>query len=414
MERTDKKNLIAALAKSPHGKLDEYAPIMGRVLLEDPDFAAHLIAWNHRKGEVRDAKVALPVLGIFDPTRDLVRVESALAHIADLNPRLFVQALDFARKIQAVEAGSGKFFVARARTRVLKRLVLRYLRDLENDDRAWDRTALRHRKPLKTLYARYHVSPSRRADQLLFKRTELSGASLALKALATMSVEEAAGAIMHFRLPFLQARGAVGKKATDPTVAMALIKAATPTELVTNARAFDRLGIKTVPALRAAFDEALDKAGKSKKPKATLKATRAAEVLTDDAKLSGKLRTLQEQQLTALGIEGDWLVAGDKSGSMRSTIEGACHVAATLAKMVKGNVHLVFFDTSPRYFEATGKTYEDLKAYARTWGAGGGTSIGCALRYMLDKKLSVDGIAIVSDGGENTTPYFAETYQRYC
>lgn len=414
MERTDKKNLIAALAKSTHGELSEYATIAGKVLVEDPDFYAHLMAWNHRKGQVRDAKVALPVLGLFEPTRDPARFENALAHMADLNPRLFLQALDFARTVKSFKTVGKRSVIAQSPSRVLKRLVTRYLRDMEADAREWDRTALRHRTVMKTLYARYHVKPSDRADNVLFKRTALYGAFLALKSLAAMTGEEAAGAIMHFKLPFLSARGAVGKKAADPSVAMALIKAASPTELVTNAKAFDRLGIKTIPALRAAFDEALEKAGKSKHPRATLKTTRAAEVLADDEKLSGKLRALQETQLTALSVDGDWLVLGDKSGSMHDAIEGACLVAATLAKMVKGRVHLIFFDTTPRYFDATGKTYEELKKYSNSWSAGGGTSIGCGLRYMLDKKLSVDGIAVVSDGGENHPPDFAETYKKYC
>jgi hypothetical protein len=36
------------------------------------------------------------------------------------------------------------------------------------------------------------------------------------------------------------------------------------------------------------------------------------------------------------------------------------------------------------------------------------------LNRMLVEKTEVDGIAIVTDGGENTAPYFAEVYGRYC
>jgi len=46
-------------------------------------------------------------------------------------------------------------------------------------------------------------------------------------------------------------------------------------------------------------------------------------------------------------------VLGDKSGSMAACIEASRIIAATLAKVVKGKVHLIYFDTSPRYIDAT-------------------------------------------------------------
>lgn len=46
--------------------------------------------------------------------------------------------------------------------------------------------------------------------------------------------------------------------------------------------------------------------------------------------------------------------------------------------------------------------------------ANGGTSVGCALQWLLDHKIAVDGIAVVSDGGERHGPDFQSTYHRYC
>jgi hypothetical protein len=42
------------------------------------------------------------------------------------------------------------------------------------------------------------------------------------------------------------------------------------------------------------------------------------------------------------------------------------------------------------------------------------TGIGCALDYVRSRKLPVDGIAVVSDGGENCSPAFAHVYKQYC
>jgi len=60
-------------------------------------------------------------------------------------------------------------------------------------------------------------------------------------------------------------------------------------------------------------------------------------------------------------VDGNWLVLGDKSGSMSACIEVARHVSGTLAKFVKAKFHLVFFDTTPRHFDVTGKTYEEIQ-----------------------------------------------------
>jgi hypothetical protein len=395
-----KPQIISELTKSPHGALEKYLPIGTRAVQDDADFFGHLVAWNHVKGQVRDARIALPVLALAGSTLAVLR-ENALAHLADLDPRSFVKALDFARLVKAP-------------SRIMRRLVERYLRDLEANYGEWERTALQHRASIKTLYARYHVKPMTQADTALFKGAATSGRFAIVKQLASMTPEEIGGAIVAYKIPFLIARGALGKKATDPDVVLALIQRMSPTELVTNTKALERLGVKTVPALRAAYEAALERAGSAKRGKATLKTTKAAEALADDPKLSSKLRVLQEKQLDRLGgIDGRWLVLGDKSGSMEQAIEISRMVAAILTRMITGEVHLLFFDTSPRHIDVTGKTYEAIQAATAGIVANGGTSIGCGLQYLLDRKIDVDGIAIVSDGAENSAPLFGATYAKY-
>jgi hypothetical protein len=45
--------------------------------------------------------------------------------------------------------------------------------------------------------------------------------------------------------------------------------------------------------------------------------------------------------------------------------------------------------------------------------AEGGTSIGVGLDYIMSKGILVNGIAICSDGGENSSPRFTDTYKKY-
>jgi hypothetical protein len=415
----DKKAVIAQLVRSPHGKLLDYAPVATTAARQDPEFYAHLIAWNHQKGSIRDAKVALPIFTLLipvslDPADHLVLQENALAHLADLRPKQFMQATEFAREVKAP-------------TRLVRRLITRYLRDLEADRRAWEKTALQHREFMRTLYGRWHIAPGGAKgspqDVALMKRDAEQGKFAAVRTLNALPAMEIANAIKRFQIPFLIARGALGARAKETDVMMALVKAMTPVELVTNAKALKKLGVLDVPELRATFEQAIEKAGKrTRKPTgAVLKTTTAAEVLEQDGdvasgKLATKLRVLQEKQLDHLKtVDGDWLILGDASGSMAGAVEVAKQVAGILARLVKGKVHLVFFNTEPRYFDVTGKSYEDIVALTKMVRAAGGTLLGVGLDYLVQRGISVDGIAIISDGAHNYThePRFTTAYARY-
>lgn len=446
----DKKRIIAALAQSPHGNLKEYLEVGVEAAQLDPDFFAHLLAWNHVKGSVRDAKVALPIIAlkcldyVVSPTEwsDAKKIfaENALAHIADLRPREFKRAIEFGWDIGAP-------------TRMLKRLTIRYLRDLEANRWAWEATALRHKQPIRWLYAQAQI-PVRQSESAIFDRYRTMAKSIdhegtknhvtdrgevphrfrVFALLPSLSPIEIGAMIDKYKLPFLNVRGALGKKAAEPDVVMALMARMSPSELVTNMKWLKRVGVEKVPALRAMLEKALEKAGKAPKTRsfkisASLKTTKAAEVLEDgeDDVLAGKLRVLQEKQLQhvqeANGVEGDWLVLADKSGSMEKAMATARMVAGTLSRLVKGNVYLVFFDTTPRPYDVTGKTLEEINAITATLTAQGGTSIGVGLQALIERKLVVNGIAIVSDGCENSHrqarhtnnygPQFAETYPKY-
>lgn len=191
---------------------------------------------------------------------------------------------------------------------------------------------------------------------------------------------------------------------------LALINRMTPTELITNTKIFEKWGMMKDPSLKGAYEKALEKASESKKN--VLKTTKAVENVKDKH-LKEKLRGAQEKQLKAISVEGNWLVLCDKSGSMSKEIEIAREIAGTLVKMTKGEVMLIFFDSTPNAYNVTGKSLDEIKAATKYIVAGGSTSIGCGLDWVLKNKKEVDGIAIVSDAQENSTPFFAPVYQKY-
>lgn len=396
-----KTRIITELTRSPHGDLKQFLPVGSAAAKQESEFFAHLIAWNQKNGQIRDSKVALPVISLSEPAFNSELAENSFAHLALLDPRNLVRAVRFAKEIKT--AGQG---------RKLTRLIEAYLRAREANRGWWDRTVVQHRVSVKTLYALCHLKPSKIANEILFEgKYPKESIFEAVKNLKNMTAQEAAGTIMERKIPFLIAVGALGQRAKETDLVLALIERMSPTELVTNTKMLERLGVKTSPALRAAYEDGLKRAAES--TKTTFKATRAVEAV-EDKSLKEKLKATQEKQIKKLGgIDGNWLVLGDKSGSMQTAIDTARMIAATLAKMVKGEVHLIFFDTMPRYINATGKTYDDLLAETKRVDANGGTSIGCGVRYIFEKDINVDGIAIVSDGGENNPPAFADMYRRY-
>ena len=296
---------------------------------------------------------------------------------------------------------------------MLKQAVTRYIRAQEANRGRWNKTALLHRKSLKALYALYHVKPAKFAQRILFEGdTPPNSVFEAVKQLRNMSPQEAAGTILNYKIPFQVAKDKVPGLENKPEITMALMEQMTGAELINNTNMLKRLGVFTSPTLKAAYDKAAERAMQDKKV-STLKASKAIEHVSDPT-AKKKLKKIQDDQLIKLGgIDGDWLVLGDKSGSMRSAIEVARQVSALIAQQVKGAVHLVFFNTHSYPFDATNKDFDEITELTKRMHADGGTSIGVGLDYIMSKGILVNGIAICSDGGENSSPYFADTYKKY-
>ena len=401
--------IVRELTRSAHGELKAYVTVGQQAARQDPEFFAHLVAWNELHGQVRDAKVALPVLSLSAAMpSDSVFPENALAHLAKLDPRNLVRAVAFAQDLKV----PGR--------RRIRKLVDRYLRLREANPSWWEKTALQHKASLKTLYAKHHLKPGRAEYQIVLNHRLAKGSPrckmpantvfASVAQLKDMPAGEAATFVLEKRIPFLVAVGALGPRLKDDdALCVALIDRMSPSELVTNTKMLERLSVRTRPALRAAFEAGLERLAESKK--LTLKTSVAAEAV-DSASLKAKLNAAQEKQLDKLQVDGSWLVLGDKSGSMHQAIEATREIAATLARLVKGKVHLIFFDTSPFYVDVTGKTLTEIKEQTRYIHAAGGTSIGCGLDYAVARNLDFDGIAIISDAAENNPPVFSRVYAR--
>lgn len=404
--------LIGSLMRVGHGDLSLYVDAALPAAVSDPNLFAHFISWNRQKSEVRDGKVAFPVIamrGAVDPEHQ----ENAVAHILSLGPRELHRAVLFNKnfpqdtQFTAVRRGNG---VVPGCGRLLKGGMKTWFFMLENNRNRWDRAVLSNRKAMLGLYTMFHRRPRHWVQAILFDKNYPSDSIFAaVRNLKNMSPQEAAGTILKFRIPFQVAVGAC-PTIKDDTVLLALMEGMTGNEVINSTGMLRKLGVFDNPVLKAAYDEAVLRAKQDKRV-STLKAQRAAESLSGQAKK--RMVSVAEERIEDKGqIEGNWLVLGDKSGSMVKPIELSKTVAATVARYAE-KCTLMFFDSRPFGYEVTGWTLDQIKHETRHITAGGYTSIGCGLELMRQRGEMLNGIVIVSDGGDNTRPYFHEAYDKY-
>lgn len=414
-----RQDIIGKLNLSLHGDLVAYNAVIGAACRQDPEFLAHLIAFDFTNGQIKDTKIALPVITLACREFPDELVENSLAHIAMQSPREILKALQF-----SIKSGTPA-----RRQRLLERTIHGWLSHREKEPGKWQRMAARHRRSLKTLYSLTHAKAPQWASTILFGRYKdgdtwvdamyAPGSIFAdIKNLATMAPAQVAATIQKWHLSPLVVSGAMaGAKAaqSDSAVVQATMDQMSDTEVVTRAASLERKGLSRDASLKDTFRKKVAKATGSKK--ATLKTSVAADEVEDEG-LKTMLRELQERQIQAQkdagrGIDGNWLVICDRSQSQEVAIELGSHIAAAIAKFVTGKVWLVFCNNDVTPIEVTGKSLEEIKSLTRFVIANGATSYGIGLAWAIDKKLDLDGVAIVGDGGENTAPLFVNAHGVY-
>jgi hypothetical protein len=404
----NRNQIVNELNRSAHGKLNEYSKVIGAACAQDPEFVAHLIAFDFVNGQIKDSKIALPVVSLAHREFPEELVENSLAHLAMAPPREILRALRF-----SIETSSPS-----RRQRRLEKTIRTYLAHRESEPGRWARMAARHRRSLKSLYALTHAPMAEWASNILFHGKYAPGSIFAdIAMLGKMAPAQAAATIQKWHLSPLVVSGAMaGSKAgEDSSVVQATMEQMSDTEVVTRAKSLERKGAGRDAALKETFRKKVSKATKSSK--ATMKTGVAADEVEDEG-LKTMLKELQERQIQAQkdsgrGIEGNWLVISDRSQSQEVAIKLGVHIAAAIAKFVTGTVHLVFCNTEPTPMNVTGKSMDQIMEQAKFIFASGSTSYGAALEWAESAKLDLDGVVIVGDGGENTAPFFAMEWRRY-
>ena len=426
----NKQSMISELIKSKHGDLMDYVPITSEAAKKEAEFLAHLISWNLIKGEIRDSKIALPVINLrFLKKEDSEFAENAIASLLTLDPRNLVKSYKFSKEL--TKTGMN---ITGGHRRMLEEGIRQYIAVREENIPWWNKTAVQHRESLKELYAVSHYKPSDYAQKILFRtlydektgkyvKVDYPKNSIFQKIadLKKMTPSEAAGTILNYNIPFQIALGALGAKKEEfeknPEFLLALMNGMSGQQLINSTKFLTSVGVFNSKMLKSEYEKAFKKATKDKKV-STLKASKAMKTLEEDPgfdpEILEKLSKLQDTKIAQKTIDGDWVILGDASGSMNTAIKLAKEIASYISKSVAGKVYLIFFDNQPRVFDVTGKTLAEIEKDSKHVVASGCTACGCGLQYLLDRGIIVNGIALISDGGDNTVPYFHQAYPKYC
>lgn len=392
--------MLNSLLTTPHRELAKVAELHKDLMELDPIFYGHLAVWYQTNGDVRDHKEVF-VSNLLASDLPIHR-DAGFVMLQAFPPYEVSRIVDFMKK------QTGKL------PRSTRTAVRSYLSEREKDDLFFDRAAMRGRKAMKHLYASLHIKPSERADAILFKEQPPEG-SLAFMvkklAKATNPVEQALLIVEH-KIPYTIAVGAI--KTVTPAVFVALVNAMTPQEIINNLNSLKARGAFEHTNVKALIDQKLEEATKSKRVSA-FKAVKAAQVTTLDQETAEKLQEITNQQIAKRGkITKPTALLVDKSGSMTLAIEIGKQIAALVSGITDADLYVYAFDSMATQIKADGKELSHWDKAFQYIVAAGSTSIGAPVEIMKLKKQVVEQFIIVTDEGENTTPYFTNAYASYC
>jgi len=427
-EQDTRLGILNTLLTTPHRDLDGIYPIHKTMIEQDPLFYSHLAAWYSDSGEVRDHKEMFIVnlcLSSFEGHRDV-----GLAMLRQLPPYEAIRVIDFIsgtkKTIRTKARAATKKTPARAATeRVeqhglfrqppgsMKTEIQRYLAEREANQDWFDTCCITARKHMKRLYVQSGKIPNERAQQTLFThKPPADSKAQMVKELATASTPaEQAKAIMKYKIPYMVASTVV--TAMTPTVLLALIDVMSPQELINNLGSLRKRGAMNDADLKALISKKLGEA-KTGKRVAALKGAEAIKAAGLSADLEQQLQDVSDAQVKSRGrIKRSTALLIDKSGSMHQAIEIGKQIGALISTIMDAPLYVYAFDSMAYPIQAKAGTLQEWEKALMGIKAGGNTSCGVALEYMIRNNQIAEQIILVTDEGENQSPYFFQTLEKY-
>ena len=168
------------------------------------------------------------------------------------------------------------------------------------------------------------------------------------------------------------------------------------------------------PEVKALIDAKLEQAQTDTRV-SVFKPRIASQTARIDAETVEKLERVAQSQIGKRArIMRPTALFVDKSGSMSAAIELGRQVAALVSGITDEALYVYAFDTVAYPISAAGESLADWERAFQGIKPNGGTSLGAPLEIMRVRKQVVEQIVLITDEGENTHPYFAQVYARYC
>ena len=399
-ERDIRTAILDSLLTTPHRGLDKVAGVHSEMLTQDPEFYAKLAVWYQKNQTVRDHKEVF-VANLLQSSDEEFR-SAGFVLLQEFPPYEVARIIRFMK-----EQFKGKV------PRSTRTAVVTYLRGREADDGWFDNCVVQARKDMKYLYATLHIKPNARAKQILFDDDPPADSVPGkLRAISRVSdPAEQAKAVIEAKIPYRIAIGAVSS--VTPAVLVALVNAMSPQELINNIGALKKRGAMEMPELKDLINDKMKKAKSAKRVSAT-KAKVAADAAGVDDETRKALEDVGNEQIRSRGeITRPTAILVDKSGSMSQAIEVGKHLAAVVSGVTTSDVFVYAFNDAPQEIASKGRDLSDWEHAFRNVRSNGSTSIGAPLQAMIRKKQVVEQFVVITDAGENCTPYFTQAYASY-
>lgn len=397
IEFNSRSDLFDAFLQPAHGSYEALAPLHLRARDYDPIFYAHLSSWYLEHGAVRDHHelfAATLLLSQWNGHRDQGRYLLQ-----------FLRPYQLARMVRWVKK---HHFVPRAMRTAIKF----YLRRREKQPDWFDECVIRDRQSMKYLYAVLRLAPSRRAEAILFGDAIPADSRVAVvRQLAGLRSRPdlQAELIRRNHIHYTTAVGLIGQR--TPSLVEALVEVMTPQQLINNLRSLQSTGALGRDSTRELIATKLHR-GVTESRVNDLKAVIAMLQVDLDPDLALRLFRMTENRLRQRGrLTRPTALLVDKSGSMEAAIEVGKLMAAMLSCVAEAPLYVEAFDGLSFTVSSRSPGLGAWTEAFRPIRASGCTSIGAPLHKLRNERL--EQVVVITDGEENTAPYFADTLKEY-
>lgn len=399
-ERSLRLAMLDAFLNCPTDRLEILRSLHARLLARDPLFYGHLASWYSQKGEARAHKEIFLAHLLTGTTAG--HREAAFMLLQGFAPHEVSKMMDYCKRVL------GKF------PRSAKTAMTRYLRAREANPRWFDAEVLRGKKFLKHIYASLRISPSARARNILFMKEPPPGSPPwhLRKLRHERDPAEQARIILENHIPCLAAISSL--EDISPELITSLAQAMPIQELKSCLKALRNRGALKDPGVKEIIEGRLITDATSPpdtfSPRSAL-FWRRMEILE---KIMADIEPLINECLEKnMKIRKPTAICIDRSGSMEIVSLVGLALATLCSALKVDAFYMYLFNNMATPVDAGASLLSRWEDSLKVIVTEGSTSLGAPLEMMLERNERAEQMILVTDGNENSSPFFTDMYATY-